>query len=413
MNEIIEDNINDLSVGDIIWAKRYKNEEEKENIKVGHQESPFIVIKIAKGSIYTLQCTSNPHERVKWQMLYYQLGRLNYDMRKCSYVYLCTIIKINENQYINKLGHLDDYDLNQIKKHLFLIKRSNVLNKPNIEDKYLDYTISIGDVINYNNKRYYVYNIKGNVYETHRLNYNSTRGLDIVIKNNHYSFEFEKKFSIFESESYTLIDTFNTGEVLLINDFKDKYLQRDKFRVGMIILYKGLLYYIYKVSDNFIRGYLISNNNIYKHSIIIENKKYYTNFSISKLIYKQLSVRGYKIMGYANNDEIEYNKKSYNIKDNSNIEDNLDRDVLFNSKRLSSYVPMVIIKNTINKKYYLIIDKKDNILEIVDINNISDLIYFELDINNNPFKYCRVLSKDEFDNYLNKINEIKKLVENI
>ena len=46
--KIIEVKNNDLSflnVGDIIWARRYKTEEEKNKIKIGHQESPYVVIK--------------------------------------------------------------------------------------------------------------------------------------------------------------------------------------------------------------------------------------------------------------------------------------------------------------------------------------------------------------------------------
>ena len=47
-----------LDVGDIIWAKRYQNEKEKEKIMEGHQEGPYVVIKKTFFNVYALFCTS-------------------------------------------------------------------------------------------------------------------------------------------------------------------------------------------------------------------------------------------------------------------------------------------------------------------------------------------------------------------
>lgn len=43
--ETNEDNFSSLKVGDIVWARRYANEEEKNKIESGHLVSPFIIIK--------------------------------------------------------------------------------------------------------------------------------------------------------------------------------------------------------------------------------------------------------------------------------------------------------------------------------------------------------------------------------
>ena len=60
----------------------------------------------------------------------------------------------------------------------------------------------------------------------------------------------------------------------------------------------------------------------------------------------------------------------------------------------------------------MIISRNDNVIEIVNINinEISDMYFFELEENNCPFKYYRVLSKQEYDIYLKKVNELKDMV---
>ena len=84
--EVKDNDLSFLNVGDIIWAKRYKNDEEKSRIKMGHQESPYVIIKKSKGKVYALQFTSNPHWEIQWKMAYYPLGKLNYEMKKNSFI---------------------------------------------------------------------------------------------------------------------------------------------------------------------------------------------------------------------------------------------------------------------------------------------------------------------------------------
>ena len=117
-NYIIVKN-NDLSflkVGDIVWAKRYNTEEEKEKIDKGHQESPFIIIKQTKDKTYALQCTSNPHTNIKWKNLFYPLNRLTYNFEKNSYINISFIYELTDIKYVKKLGTLTDYDLNKVIK---------------------------------------------------------------------------------------------------------------------------------------------------------------------------------------------------------------------------------------------------------------------------------------------------------
>ena len=70
---------------------------------------------------------------------------------------------------------------------------------------------------------------------------------------------------------------------------------------------------------------------------------------------------------------------------------------------------MTILKNENSEKYYLIINREGNIIEVVNINNMGDTFYFELE-NVCPFKYYRMLSKEEYDIYLKKIQDLKDTI---
>jgi len=50
--------LSNLKVGDIILARRYHNDQERDNIEEGHRESPFIIIKKTLFKVYGLECSS-------------------------------------------------------------------------------------------------------------------------------------------------------------------------------------------------------------------------------------------------------------------------------------------------------------------------------------------------------------------
>ena len=49
--------------GDIIWAKRYKNEENMLSIPEGHREGPYVVIENRGNYLVCLYCSSHPDTR--------------------------------------------------------------------------------------------------------------------------------------------------------------------------------------------------------------------------------------------------------------------------------------------------------------------------------------------------------------
>ncbi len=408
-----------LCVGDIIWAKRYKNEVEKFLIKKGHQESPYVVIKKVRGKVYVLQCTSNPHQ--KYKKMYYPLEKFIYNMNKNSYVNCLKVYELDDKQFVKKMGSLTIKDLNQLKKQLYILSHSNLKIKPEIEDKYLDFKLDIGDVICFNKHKYFIFDMNRKWLYVYRIRKNSKKSKMVRINNMRYSFIFEKVEMIKRKAKFSLIATFNTGEVDIINKFKHQYLKRvnkkeKNLRVGALIEYQEEKYYVYDEKDEEVLAYRVYVGEDVKTNmgnIKINGGIYKTYFAKVLLKKDRLNRKGYKIIRYASYEEIEYNKKLVNLsKEERKIEKRklFETSMLSKDKNINIFVPMVVLENENNKKFYLIINREKNIIEVVNINDIGDKFYFELEEGNCPFRYYSVLAKEEYDKYLEKIDSLKEMV---
>lgn len=413
---------NTFNVGDIIWAKRYKTQSEKERIKVGHQSSPYVVIKKKAGKIYALQSTSNPHLEVQWKMVYYPLGRLNYNLQKNSYLNCSREYEVEKEQILSKIGHLTDYDMNQIRKQIYILQKSDFSVKPNIEKKYLKYKVEAGDIILKGDKRYYIYFLDRKYFYCYRLRERIKINKNILIDNTYYSFVFKKIEKIKRNGKYDLVDTFNSGEIEIVNNYIRDEIQKlnaepdNTSMIGALIKYDDKMYYIYEENETIAFVYRVYpyGDKIEDFACVrVKNGLYKTKFEFLE-ISKENFVKGrYKKRRCASDDEIVKNEEIFHLSKRERKLENkklFDSAQLFRQRDISYFVPMTIIQNVNNKKYYLIISRNDNVIEIVNINEISDMYFFELEENNCPFKYYRVLSKQEYDIYLKKVNELKDMV---
>ena len=324
--EIESKDLSFLKVGDIIWARRYRTNEQKEKIEKGHQESPYIVIKKKSGNIYGLLCTSNPHGEVKWKMLYYPLGRLNYDMKKSSFIYCAKVYRLEPNQIVGIIGHLSKYDFNQLKKQLYVLINSSYRTKPKIERKYLDFKVGLGDVLLKNKERYYIYAFDSRYFYVNKLRKNPKTNKSILINNTYYSFIFTEHEKIRRNSIYNLVDTFNSGEIEIINNYRIKSYEELKkiktsnlLKIGAIINYKTNLYYIYNENNESVFVYQIFSKGIMEPKmayIKINDKVYRTYFNTSFIKKDILKKNGYVVRRYASKEEIDYNNKMLSLPQN-------------------------------------------------------------------------------------------------
>ena len=96
-------NIENIKLGDILWAKRFKNKLEKSSIPEGHQNGPFIVIKKTNKRVYALMATSKPN-KTPWD-LKLKISKMPINTKE-TYVFLGKVFIINKNNFIKIMGRV-------------------------------------------------------------------------------------------------------------------------------------------------------------------------------------------------------------------------------------------------------------------------------------------------------------------
>ncbi len=390
-----------LKVGDIILARRYQNEEEKAELGKNHQISPYIIIKKNLFKIYALQCTSNAHQNLNNPYVYFFLGKLKYNLNKNCYVKTFESYEITKYQYLKKIAHLTNNDFNKLIKNVFMVSKQK---KAKLDQKVLNkikYFYDAGDLIEYQNHKYYVYQIDKKYLYLILINKKAKSINKVVINNIIYGFNFADKSKIKKNKKIQLINTFDLREIMLINKHEEEYLNRVKARVspatvGCLIKFKKQYYYIFEDKDHCYNAIILYNNYFKKQmkKIIIEGGIYYTLFE-KQFLKKDLEL---VVKRKANDKEIASNL--YLISNKNYL--NNHKDDLF-------LEPKMIVTNMINKENYLILNKENNVVDLININNLSDNYQFLIEENNCPLKYFKSIDDLEFDKYKQKINELEQL----
>ena len=417
MNNVIED-FSNISVGDIIWAKRYSDETEKKNIKKGHEESPFVVIKKTKYRIYALMCTTNPHTNVKWNKLFYMLNRIIYNFKKNCYVNTGYVYIIDKNKYIRTIGHLNNEDQNNLNKYLYIVKNSALGNRLNINLRGINFNISKGDIIIFDDKKYLIYDMNNGKYKCYSLNKKKPQRNVILINNTYYAIGTYKE-EISTRRKVQLLDTLNDSELEMVLSALDKRKQNkdiiDTIGVGSLVDYKNNYYYLYKEEDNYYRSFrtFISDDyNVNMTILVINGGVYYTYFNT--IVLKKDS--DFKLRRNATLKEIKRNERVHSSSKYQRRKENIkiQREIHFkkydkNSLYIDKFLPKVIINDKVNGENYLILSRNNNVIELVNINDFSDYFYYELDENNTRFNIFKAISSKEFNAYYDKVKYFKQL----
>ena len=150
---------NEIKVGDIIWAKRYNNNKEKKNIRKGHLEGPFIVLKKENNNLI---CSygSGVIPKNRYRDKYFLLKNDFYKLPKDTFFRVYTINTINEFSLIEIIDSLIENDKNDLFKR---IKYQRIEFKDECgKISELNLPLQPGDIITYNNFNFIVIDIKNN-----------------------------------------------------------------------------------------------------------------------------------------------------------------------------------------------------------------------------------------------------------
>lgn len=274
----MQEELDKLKVGDIVWGKRYTTEKEKNLICKGHRESPFIVIRRTSKRIYCLECTSNGNKIAK--NLKVKISPIFNYSNKETFVFTGKVYLLNKKRYIKKIGLIDKYDLNLLIKYLYFILKSNYKEKIKyINLKNLKIKISSGDLIKFDNNTYYIVDEDFDNYYCYQIK-ESSKG-KMIINNTKYSLNYSGVKKIPINSNFELIDASN---IFIIDEIKKLYEIKQNASIGKIIKYQALKYYILEEDNNYFYCYLIYGEyQLGFREITINHNKYYIDLNKVKI----------------------------------------------------------------------------------------------------------------------------------
>lgn len=269
------------SFGDVIWAKRYKSEENMLSIPEGHREGPYVVIENRGKYLVCLYCSSHPDNRNS-ECKNLLLNDKSLSMNKETYVHVSQVRFINRNRFIKKMSSLSLYDIEKLKRMIDISASKG---------RYSDFDFNVpkvelgkGDIVFYRDKRFLIIGDIGNkfealpIYRTTKKNKNNVLINDEVVAIGFDHLSYLSKNA--ELQRMDFVDNDTLKKVLAIYKNRISELKdRKQVKRGSLIRLDNKLYYVYgEINDKLMTFSVIDHADKYMCNIVIGTKNYYTDF---------------------------------------------------------------------------------------------------------------------------------------
>jgi len=363
---------NQIEIGDIIWAKRYQNEAEKQLFPDGHSEGPFIVLKKENGKLISIKGTSViPYE--EYINMEFYLNNDGYNLDKATYFKLNKLCFINEYSFIKKMDKLKDIDQYKLFRHIKLSQKVYYTG----ENKTISFNfpIQVGDIINYNNQMFLVLDSDNKnitcVPVNNHLDYKNNVNLNF---NSFINIDFSKTIYLETNNNNNINYISAVGNECIeriLKIFQKHIYNRKNIKItqrGSVIFKDNKYYYIYGEEGQDWLVFEISKNRFENfEQIELNNVKYYTKFESSKINKKDSFSNIYLCLD-EEKDKIKSIRKKYNeLRKNMKIS--------ATSNYVNFCVGDIIQSMNYKNKRFIIIKKCKKTYECLFIDKIIDGIY--------------------------------------
>jgi len=305
----------EIKVGDIIWAKRYNNEEEKEFIPLGHREGPFIVLKKRNKDLICSFGTSVDPAKYNRENYFTLDAVKDYNIHKVTYFNYNKVQTINNYSFIRQIDELKVVDKERLFKDIKLANREYYANNRRVD---LNLPLSNGDIINVNEINYIVIDIT----ETSMVcmpiykDYKSLNLKDIV------NLDYSRVVTLDIKTKYQYLNTLSNDLFKILLKSQKEYIDyciKEKYpKRGSVILKDNKYFYIFGEEGQYWLIFeIFSNENSKQSCITIKGNDFYTEYKGYKLNKKE----NFDILLLAKDDEmdkIKESKKNFSKKSNKN-----------------------------------------------------------------------------------------------
>lgn len=356
-----------VGVGDLIWARRYKNEEEMSSILEGHREGPFLVVGREYDKLICLYCSST-YSNKRYSVKKFLLEDKSLSMNKDTYVQCSHIKYISRQEYIRKVSSLSLEDQTSIFKIMGIALNKgfydeSIVNVPEIK-------LGIGDIVLCNGKNYLILEEKDNKFLLFPLS-SVVKGSKNNIKINDEILNIDFYHPSSKSKSTPLqridfVDNETLRKVLFIYKSRLSELKnKDKMQRGSLIRIDDRFYYIFGEYENkFMVFSVFSNINKYMCKIVINSKNFYTDFANVLMIEKNSP--NMSLLYNATSlemDEIKYQRKRF-VKPVNVERSNQDWYQKVNNPSIKVGSVCKILNKDDNDLYVVIVRTQDEVIAI-------------------------------------------------
>lgn len=219
-----------IQPGDVVFCRMTLDQEELMMIPEGHRERPYLIVSKNEGSLIGYACTTNPFKRAKNYELFCfkRKGYLNKENERVdSYVGLNKAFTLSIDDLKFYMFSIKDYEMRRIQKLISINQNHTPETLPHF---HISFSLSEGDLILYNQKKYYVTSVDGEkiyCFLVHRKRGNDT-DVHIMQKGSFSYVDVTEKTCILMDNEIKVIYMCSSNEIKGINTKKNRIKEHTK-----------------------------------------------------------------------------------------------------------------------------------------------------------------------------------------
>ena len=317
--DFAENVIPSLKLGDIVYADRFNNEIQKEDMGPRHNYSPFVVLSIDGDKIVAAYCTSNPDCKGA-----FRIGEF-YDLFKPGRRTYTTLLRsktIDAESHVRKHSKsLNWFDIKRIQKKISLGNTRYTYDDFCLTkdlDLSFDVDFEVGDVVTFRNRSYIVVDVN----ENGTFKIIPIEGYDPRYSNIDFSKARIEYAGVWEvsRDNLSYVNSLSRPQMdIILANYSDYMRKRNTITEsetlarGCLINYADAgLYYVYGVEGKRANAFALKRTNLFDGTISITGRRYMPNYEDVKSI--DISGDNFNILGVASEaemDKIKEAKKHY------------------------------------------------------------------------------------------------------
>lgn len=391
LNNIQEGN-GDFNFGDIIYGKRYANNQEKRKLPIDHRNGYFLVLRQDNKDVYCLYGTSEvPAADNSYS--YFKIKGDTYNLEKDIYFSFFQTCLLKEHLVLNKEGKLKEYD------RLKLIRQM-------VKCMIKEDEISCGDVIRYSGKQYLVLSKDLENYGVLPM---GTQGkTNIFFDNKDYYTSLHNFRLIPKDGNFIKVGTVDSQVLQVVRDLMEKYQRESALRksihLGSVVQNESF-YYIYGETEEFYRAFKLVSKDFREdgQNVVVDGKKFKALFE--DMIRVPKGSKDFKPKYAATDEEmVAMNNLMQTSKDVTKLESIAD---LYASDEADYDYGLLgyVVTYTKDNKDYIVLAKDQEICLLLDLNKYFEGNLYVVEANYHDIKKRKHLSKENFLEMLNTMSD--------